>query len=225
MPLSGETPGSAPPVTIRRRLQSKLGLLLPGFDEIREHRPVAAPLVLVSVLSVTAAFSIQPFVSGFLPGEVSRGLAAVLWIAAIFSPVLAGGKALLLAVLSWSGLVLVGRDVRLRLLASLFLYGEAILALHGVAMVSVLHLRGPEAVSTIEDLYVPMGLEGFVPAGAPVLEALARGGTAFHLTWFLFLAVALVRVAGLSPRVASVVAGGAWALALSLAAIRAVAFP
>lgn len=224
MPLPRESRGFAVLVTIRRRLMRQLGLLLPSFGEIREHRPVAAPLLLVAIFSLAGAFSIQPLVQEVSAGETARGLEILIWFGAVLSPVLMGGKGFILALLSWSALVLLGRDVRLRLLTSVFLYGEAILAVHGVAMASVLHLRGPDALSGLEDLYVPMGLEGLVPPGSAVLEAVARGATVFHLTWFLFLVTGLVRAGGLSPRAATLVAAGAWMLALSVTALRALAF-
>lgn len=218
----GEAPPAGPP-TVGRRLGLQLGLLVPGLDELRAHEPVLAPLVLMSAFSLTTGFAIQPFVDAAAAGEPGRALGIFFWIIAVLAPLLAGVKALILAVLAWSGLVVLGRDLRLRPLVSVFLYGEAILALHGVAITVGLTLRGVEAISSVEDLYIPMGLDALVSLEEPVLQAVTQGTTPFHLAWAVFVAVALVKVVGLSRRAALVAAVGAWALVLSLDAVRAVA--
>ena len=224
MPRAPDEGRCAPATTPGERALHWAGLLVPGFAEIARHRPVVAPLVLVAVLSAAAAFSIQPVAAWAASGETAGGLAVLFWVSGLLAPVVSGLKGLILGVLAWSVLVLAGRERGLRLLVSAFLYGEAVLALHGVAMVSVLHLRGPGGVTGPEDLYVPMGLEGLAPADAPVLQALARGATVFHGAWALFLVLALVRSARLSPSTAALVAAGAWALLLLVTALRAAAF-
>lgn len=207
-----------------RRLLRQLELLVPGLEEIRRHEPVAAPLALVAAFSVTAAVSLQPHLTSALPGDVGRGLSVLMWLVAVLSPVLFGGKALLLGVLVWSVLVLLGRDRRLRPLVSVFLYGEAILALHGVAIAIVLDLRGSGPVSSPESLYVPMGADLVVPGSSPLLVAVDHSTTPFHLAWMIFVAVALSRVARLSGRAAWLVAAGAWMLTLSLSLVGPLAF-
>lgn len=226
MTSAAERPGGgggsvAGPVT------RQLGMLVPDFETIRRHRPVAAPLVLILVLSVTAVASIRPYLADAFAGPDAglswRGVEAWLWLTALLSPALIGAKALALAVTCWSLLALLGRSVSFRALSSIYLYGEALLALHGVATALVLHLRGPGAVSAPGELYVRMGLEAVVPPGSAVLDAVARGTTVFHLLWFLFLAVALPRVVGLSGRTGALAAAVSWLGVLTVAAVRAMA--
>lgn len=212
-----------PPSRARRWIRS-LALLVPGFADLRRERPLVPPLVLIALLSITGAYSVQPLVSGALPGDEGRLLAFWLWLGAALAPALMGAKALSLAAVSWSGLVLAGRSAPFRSLLSIFLYGEAVLAFHGVALVLALHLRGPAAIRGVGDLYVPMGLDAVVSPENPVLEALVRWATVFHLLWLIFLVAALTRVAGLGRGAAWSVAGGAWLLTLAVTAARALAF-
>lgn len=209
--------------SVRRSLLGELGLLLPGFEEIRERTPRLAPLVLIFVFSVVSAFSVQPFLSAASPGAAGRGLGGVVWLAALFSPLLLGLRAVALTAVSWSVLTVGGRVVRFRPILSVFLYGEAILALRGVILVLVLQLRGPNAVRAVADLDVPMGPAWLVPPDAPVLLATARGATVFHLAWFVFLGLALQRVVGFGRRTAWMVAAGGWILTLVVGALRAMA--
>lgn len=224
-PVPERAPGSAR--GFLHHVPRQLGLLVPGLDDIRRHRPLLAPLLLIGLFSLAAMVSLRPLLEGAFTaagiGAAARGVEAWLWVAAIFSPLLMGGKALILAGASWSLIALLGRDVAFRPLLSIYLYGEALLSLQGVAAALVLHLGRSGSVSSPEELYVPMGLEELVPPGSDVLAALARGGTAFHLAWFVFLAVALVRVVGLSRGAGAGAAAASWLLVLSVTGLRALA--
>lgn len=197
---------------------------MPGLDDVRRHEPVLAPLVLVAAFSLTTAVSVQPFLASALPGAAGRGFALLIWLMAVLSPLLMGGKAAVLGVLSWSFLVVLGREIRLRSLVSVLLYGEAILALQGVAIVTVLNFRGPGAVASPGDLYVPMGLDALVSTAVPVLEALARGTTPFHVAWAVFVAAGLTQVAGVRRPTAWLTVGVLWGLSQSPSVVRALTF-
>lgn len=205
------------------RLVRQVGFLVPGLDEIRDHGPLLAPLTLVALFSLTAAFSIQPLVFEAMGGEEGRTLAVVLWATAALSPLLVGARALILALLGWSGLVLGGRDARFRPLLSVFLYGEAILALQGVAMVLVLHLRGSGSVTGPADLHVPLGLDALVASEMPWAAGVAQTLSPLHLAWAGFVWVALRRSAGLSSGTSAAVTAMAWTFVAALAVIRALA--
>lgn len=224
--MKGARERRAGPGSIRRAAR-QLELLVPTFREIRAHRPLMAPLLLVGLLSVTSVVSLRPHLAGAFGGAGSGlpapGVQAWLWLTALLSPLLMGGKAVVLAAVSWSVLALAGRDVRLRPLLSIYLYGEALLSVHGVATALLLHLRGRGAVSTPADLYVPMGPEVLVPSGWPLVAAVARGATLFHLAWFVFLVAALVRVVRVDRKAGIGAAAVSWFLVLSVSGVRALA--
>lgn len=213
--------------TLRRAgrwILRRVELVVPGIDDIRRHRPLGTPLVVVPVLSLASAYALRPMVAEAMAGDTARGVEAWLWLSAFLSPVSAGAKALALGALAWSVLVVAGRDAPFRLLVSIFLYGEALLALHPVAIAAVLQMRGPGAVAGPEDLYVAMGLDALVQPVAPALAAAVRALSVAHAVWFLFVSCALVRVPELSGRWAVGLATGAWMLTLGVAAVRAVSF-
>lgn len=208
----------------RARMGRRVTLLVPGLGDIRRHRPILPPLVLVVVFSSTAAYALQPMLGAALDADVVAAVRAWLWIAVLLAPVTAGGKALAFSAVAWSVLVLAGRDVGFRRLVSVFLYGEALLGLQPVVLAFVLQLRGSAAVSSPEDLYVPMGLDGLVRPDSPALAAVVQGLGAVHAVWFAFLVVALVRVVELPRRWALGLAVGSWGTVVALGAVRALSF-
>lgn len=210
--------------SVPRRMARGAALLVPGLDDIRRDRPILPPLVLVAVFSSTAAYALQPMLGAALDADVVGAVRAWLWITVLLAPVSAGGKALALSAVAWSLLVLAGRDVGFRRLVSIFLYGEALLGLHPVALAFVLQLRGAVAVASPEDLYVPMGLDAVVRPDSPALTAAVQAVGVVHAVWAVFLTVALVRVVELPRRWALGLAAGAWGVVAVLGAVRALSF-
>lgn len=207
--------------SMARRMGRRVALLVPGLGDIRRHRPILPPLVLVVVFSSTAAYALQPMLGAALDAGAVGAVRTWLWITVLLAPVSAGGKALALSAVAWSVLVIAGRDVGFRRLVSVFLYGEAILGLQAVALAFVLQLRGAVAVASPEDLYVPMGLDALMRPDSPALAAVVQGVGVVHAVWFAFLAVALVRAVELPRRWALGLAVGAWATVVALGAVRA----
>lgn len=216
-------PGDRAAPSIPRRMARWIALLVPELSDIRRHRPVLPPLVLVAVLSSAAAYALQPMLAEALDGDVVGAVRAWLWITVLLAPLSAGGKALALSAVAWSLLVISGRDAGFRRLVSIFLYGEALLALHPVALALVLQLRGSAVVASPEDLYVPMGLDALVRPDSPALAAALQGAGVVHAVWFAFLVVALIRVAELPRRWSLGLAAGAWGTVVGLGAVRALA--
>ena len=205
------------------RIRHFLALLVPGLDDIRQHEPVVPPLVAGWVFSVVAAVASRPLLLRALGGEqpdASSTIQLVLVFAALIAPILMVLKALLLTAVGWAALTLGGVDSRIRPLFSVLLYGEAILMFQGVAVVLLVYLTTGGAVSSPQDLQLPLGLGAIVPPTMPVLWAVAQSVTLFHLAWFLFLTAAFRHCLGLSRARAVGLASLIWGAVLAFAAVR-----
>ena len=205
------------------RTRRFLALLVPGLDEIRQHEPVFPPLVAGWVFSVVAAIASRPLILRAVGGEqpaAASTIQFVLVLAALIAPLLMLLKALLLTAVGWAALTLVGVESRIRPLLSVLLYGEAILMFQGVAVVLLVHITTGGAVSSPQDLQLPLGLAAIVPPTMPVLWAVAQSATLFHLAWFVFLTMAFRRCVGPGRARAFGLASLMWGAVLLFAAIR-----
>ena len=106
--------------------------LVPGMDDIRTHRPILAPIVVAWLFSLASAYSLWPVMASALPADTVEAVAGIFWVMAVLAPLVILAKAGVLAVVGWAVLMLVNSERRLRPLFSVLLYGEAILATHGV---------------------------------------------------------------------------------------------
>lgn len=205
------------------RTRRFLALLVPSLDDIRQHEPVFPPLVAGWVFSVVAAVASRPLLLRALGGEhpgAASTVQLVLVFAALIAPILMVLKALLLTAVGWAALTLGGVDSRIRPLFSILLYGEAILMFQGVAVVLLVHLTTGGAVSSPQDLQLPLGLGAIVPPTMPVLWAVAQSVTLFHLAWFFFLTAAFHHCFGFSRARAVGLASLMWGAVLAFAAVR-----
>lgn len=181
---------------------------------IRDAAPVLAPLVALTLVNLAVAVAMRrPLTRGLAasPEGVRRVLDTAFWLVAVFYPVLALAKTLVLAACAWAVLALLGRDGRLRTLFSLLLYGELLLQLNGVFTALVLNLQGAGRIRQASDLLVPWGIDMLVPLHSRAALAAAQGATIFHLLWFAFLVAVMPRVTGVSRGGAAATAGTLWA--------------
>lgn len=207
-------------IQLGARAKKFSGLLVPGMDEIRQHRPILAPLVVAWLLSLASAYSLGGFLVAAMPAEQAQYAGALVWINAVAGPLLQGIKALLFAALAWGLLVLTNADRPLRLIFSVLLYGEAILAAQGVVIALFLRFTSGEAMPTLQDLQAGFGLAALVPATSPALVAAAQNVTLLHAAWFAFLCTGFRRVVGLGRWSAAGLAALFWCILVGLAAAR-----
>ena len=67
---------------------------------------------------------------------------------------------------------------------------------------------------------MPQGLDLFIEPSSKALAGIAHSATLFHVAWFLFLVVALRRVASLSRGTAIAIAVTVFVLTIGLGALR-----
>jgi len=195
-------------------------LLVPGTSEIRQHRPVFAPLAAAWLLSLASAYALLPFVAVATSGEQAAFAEVLIWLGALAGPVLNGIKALLFAALAWAILVLTNTDRPFRRIFSLLLYGEAILAAHGIATAVLLRFTSDGATASPQDLQAGLGLGALVPPTRPVLAAAAQGVTLLHAAWFAFLFKGFRRVVDLGRWSAAGLAALLWFILVALGMAR-----
>lgn len=196
------------------------GLLVPGMSEIRQHRPIVAPMAGAWLLSMASAYALRPFVVAALPEEQARYAEALVWLGAVAGPVLNGLKALAFTALAWAVLVLTSTDRSVRPIFSLLLYGEAILAAQGVVMAVFLRFTTDGAVASPQELQTGFGLAALVPATRPALAAAAQNLTLLHLAWFAFLCTGFRRVVELGPWSSTGLAATYWFVLVGLGLAR-----
>jgi hypothetical protein len=182
-----------------------------------------ASLSIVAFVSLAAAFAIRPMaISAFrdATGALSTFLFA-LWLSGFLSPIVALLQAAALAAIGWATLAIASAPPRFSRLFTLFLAGQAILALSGLWIAAVLWARGAAHLTQPADLAVPQGLDIFFSPTSPVLLAIAQTASIVHVAWFLFLVVGLPRATGISRRAALAVGIAAWDSLVAAAAVRA----
>ena len=196
------------------------GLLVPGMNEIRRHRPVLPPLIAAWFFSFASAYAMRTYVVMAMPVEQAQYAEALVWLGAMVGPLLNGLKALLLAAFAWGILVLANADRSIRSIFSVLLYGEAILAAQGIVIALFLRLATDGSAPSLQDLQTSLGLAALVPTTRPVLAAAAQNATLLHATWFAFLFVGFQRVADLGPWSAAGLAVLFWCILIGLGAAR-----
>jgi hypothetical protein len=208
-------PDAGPPES--RRAASWMGQFVFGEETVRRIRdtaPLLAPLVALTLVNAAVAMAMrQPLMRGLAasPEGLRRALDTAFWLLAVFYPVLALAKVLVLAAGAWAVLTLLGQDGGFRTLLSLLSYGELLLQLNGVFSALVLNLQGVGRIQQASDLLVPWGIDMLVPVHSRVALAAVQAATIFHVLWFVFLVVALPRVTRSTRGGAAATAGSLWA--------------
>jgi len=184
--------------------------------------PIAS-LGVVALVSLAAALAIRPLaISAF--GDATGALRTflfALWLSGFLSPIVALVQAAALSAIGWATLAMASAPPRFSRLFTLFLGGQAILALSGLWIAAVLWVRGGAHLTQPADLAVPQGLDIFFSPTSPVLLAIAQTASVVHVAWFLFLVVGLPRATGMSRRAALAVGIAAWDSLVAAAAVRA----
>lgn len=177
------SPADAAPALSRR--------LLPGWEHLRRHPPVLAPLAVGWVLSAVAALLLEPTVAA-AGGSGGTAASSFLAVGAILAPVFHLVRAGLLLLSAWSILVLLGRLPPFRPLFSIFVHGEVIVLLQTLLLPLWLRLAPPP--DGPGGLTAPFSLQPLAGDAGPWLTAAAGGVTPVHLIWAAFVYLALRRV-------------------------------
>lgn len=196
------------------------GLLVPGMNEIRQHRPVLAPLAGAWLFSFASAYALRTFVVAAMPADQAQYAEPLVWLWAVAGPLLNGLKALLFAASAWGILVLANADRPVRAIFSVLLYGEAILAAQGIVIALFLRLASDGPAPSPQDLQAGFGLAALVPATRPALAAAAQNVTLLHAAWFFFLYTGFRRVVDLGPWSAAGLAALFWCILVGLGTAR-----
>jgi len=136
-----------------------------SFQRLSDQSPIVRPVLWVWLLTLSTTAAMLPVVRVAYqdqPDPLLQAVSTGLWLVAGFAPLVALAKALLLGGVGWAVLVLVGVLPRFRTLVSTALYGEALLAVQGLWVALVLHLRGNASLTEPADLMVFTGLDIFV---------------------------------------------------------------
>lgn len=201
----------SPPGGIPGRLGRWVELTVPTMVELREKRPVVPPLLLGWVLSLLATWTLAPLVETALAEQLDGPAGFVqgwMWLLAALAPVVQSGQALLWATVAWALLTLASREGSFRSLFSVFLYGEVLVAAHGVLL--ALYFQWTQAPGTANRSFVdPLSLAAIVPSNHGFWAGLVEHLAVVDVVWTGFVAVAGLRVLGLAR-------GEAWVLALAL---------
>ena len=207
---SSETPHSerdpAPfPITpaksrlpIGRRLLRFGALLIPAFRDIRDHRPIFPPLVLIWIVSLTAVVALRPLIGSAMAGQppgMASMMETVLWGTAIFAPILLLLKAGFLVAIGWAVMVMTNAGISARLLFSILLYAEAILAFQAILFALFAYFSPGGMPISPTGMQAPITLATLVSPTQPVLFAMAQAVSLFHLPWYIFLVIAIRRCA------------------------------
>ena len=186
-------------------------LMLPTMAEIRDARPWAQPVLLGWVLSLLTAWLTVPLVTLVLPDQQGAATSLIqgwMWAMAALAPLVQGGRALLWTVATWALLTLGLRETSVRSLFSFFLYGEVLLAIHGLLLALFFQWTvDPGAIGP--SFADPLSLATYVPSDHGLWGGLVKHLTLVQAGWVAYVGLGGRRVVGLEAK-------GAWTLALTL---------
>lgn len=213
--------GAATPAS---RIKTFAGLVIPSLDDIRDRAPLAPPVVAAWIVAAAGALSMRPLLHAATQQDAAAAavIGFVFWASVVFAPVVFLAKAGLLAALAWAILELFDvSEVRFRQLVSIFLYGEAIVALRNVFGALYLHLAGgPDALEGGARVHV-FGLSSFVSPDDPALFAATQSVSLAHLAWMAFVSLAVRKTISVRWSSAVAVATALWAVVVAVSALRA----
>lgn len=195
-------------------------------DRLESTGALIRPLLWIWALTLTTVLAMQPLVGAAYasqPEALQATMRTGLWVVGVLSPVIAAVKAGILATVAWAVLVLTGmRAPRPRSLVSAVLLGEVLLAVQGLWVAFILHLRGTDRLAVPADLMVVTGLDALVTDPSSPLAALARGVSPFHVAWVVLLALLFAALARASWLRGAVAAATCWVVMVGVAVLRAV---
>ncbi len=178
-------------------------------------------LLVATAINLLSLWPLQAALRQVLePNLVTSSVILLLWLSAVFTPLIALAKGMMFAMLAWSLLNLVDAPVRVRPLLAILVRGEAILAGTVLFTAAALLLRGIDSLATPADLRVPLGVDLFVDASSPAWLALITHLTIVHVVWFAFVVLRVAPLPGVGRGRAIVAASGIWIASTTFAVLR-----
>lgn len=195
-------------------------------SQMRDDAMVTLPSLTVSLLFATAInlLSLWPLQTALRqvlePNMVTSSVLLLLWLSAIFTPLVSLTKGLIFALLAWSLLILLDAPVRIRSLLAILVRGEVILAGTALLTAATLLIRGVGSIQTQADLRVPLGVDLFVEPSSPVWLAVTSHLTIVHVVWFAFVVLSVAPLRGVGRARAVAAASGIWVTSITFAVLR-----
>lgn len=198
----------------------------PRPSQLRDDGSMTLPSLTVSLLFATAInlLSLWPLQTALRqvlePNMVTSSVLLLLWLSAIFTPLVSFTKGLIFALLAWSFLILVDASVRIRSLLAILVRGEVILAGTALLTAAILLIRGIGSIQTQADLRVPLGVDLFVEPSSPVWLAVTSHLTIVHALWFAFVVMRIAPLPGVGRARAVAATSGIWIASITFAVLR-----
>ena len=196
------------------------------FARLKERPRVLVPWLVVSLLLIGVALLTRPFQAAAMetlraslpPEQAARmgpGGQSVLRTM-IGPPILVLISMAAGAGLFWIGTSLMGGMARYKTLISVLGYSLVTYVIYAAVTAAVLKVRGVSAVTSLEDLRVPLGLDLLVPGATLFLGALLNGINLFSIwgVWMCGLGISVTQ--GISRASATMVAAGSFLVGLLL---------
>jgi hypothetical protein len=147
---------------------------------------VLEPLAIISIVSLSSTWAIQPYVAHALAqqGAAAQGAAqAAIWFSGVLSPLSALAKALAAALVCWACAVWLDERLPMLKLVSMFCIAEIVHSLRDLTMLGVLAARGIGSVRATSDLMVAFGLNAFLHPASSLARVGFESWDLFSVAW------------------------------------------
>ncbi len=225
-PTPAPAAGGVPIVTDAARLMR--ALFSPGdvFTEIREAPTFWGPWIVVSILFIAAQFLLGPFqlraqelALAAQGREMPAAMAKFRYVGLAVTPVIVLVFAAISAGVLWLGVMATGEEGPFKKLLVINIFTWPVAIIQQLVVFGVLRMRGIDAVQSVADLQVSLGLDLLLPAdGSKFVHALAGGVNPFGIWGLVIAAVGLQTLLKLPSGKAWTVAIGAFLVSLVVAA-------
>jgi hypothetical protein len=188
------------------------------FERVRERPRFLLPAIGLSVIVIVITYFMQPFTQAAMASRMAQmaqqnpqaaaNAAKFQSIGIVFAPIGVFIALLIAAVIYWLLVMLVaGGDAKFKTLLSVAAYTALPAILLQAATLAVLKMKGVEAVSSMEDLRPPLGLNLLAPNATGFTGAVLAGINPFSL-WGMVLTAIGIQVTHKTSK------GGAYTVAI-----------
>jgi hypothetical protein len=172
------------------------------FERVRERPRFLLPAIGLSVIVIVITYFMQPFTQAAMASRMAQiaqqnpqaaaNAAKFQSIGLIFAPIGVFIALLIAAVIYWLLVMLVaGGDAKFKTLLSVAAYTALPAILLQAAALVVLKMKGVEAVSSMEDLRPPLGLNLLAPNATGFTGAVLAGINPFSLWGMVLTAIGI----------------------------------
>jgi hypothetical protein len=172
------------------------------FERVRERPRFLLPAIGLSVIVIVITYFMQPFTQAAMASRMAQiaqqnpqaaaNAAKFQSIGLVFAPIGVFIALLIAAVIYWLLVMLVaGGDAKFKTLLSVAAYTALPAILLQAATIAVLKMKGVEAVSSMEDLRPPLGLNLLAPNATGFTGAVLAGINPFSLWGMVLTAIGI----------------------------------